>query len=63
MIRTSRKPLVVMSAVAGPLRWITVLVAIVVAANARVWWQLLAGKRPSPLREEPYVPVAGTAKA
>ena len=40
-----------------------VLVAIVVAANARVWWQLLAGKRPSPLREEPYVPVAGTAKA
>ena len=25
-----------------------VLVAIVVAANARVWWQLLAGKRPSP---------------
>ena len=40
-----------------------VLVAIVVAANARVWWQLLAGKRPSPLREEPYVPGAGTAKA
>lgn len=40
-----------------------VLVAIVVAANARVWWQLLAGRRPSPLREEPYVPVTGTAKA
>jgi carbon starvation protein len=34
-----------------------VLVLIVVIANARVWWQLLAGKRAAQLREEPYVPV------
>jgi carbon starvation protein len=33
-----------------------VLVAIVVLANARVWWQLLAQKRAPELREEPYVP-------
>jgi carbon starvation protein len=31
------------------------LVLIVVAANARVWWQLLVGKRAADLREEPYV--------
>jgi carbon starvation protein len=31
------------------------LVAIVVLANARVWWQLLAGKRAAVLHEEPYV--------
>jgi carbon starvation protein len=33
-----------------------ILVAIVVLANARVWWQLLAQKRAPELREEPYVP-------
>ncbi|MBI5769519.1 MAG: carbon starvation protein A [Verrucomicrobia bacterium] len=37
-----------------------VLVTIVVIANARVWWQLLAGKRAPELREEPYV-AAGTS--
>ena len=31
------------------------LVAIVVIANARVWWQLLSGRRKAELREEPYV--------
>jgi carbon starvation protein len=40
-----------------------VLVAIVVAANARVWWQLLAGKRAAELHEEPYVPVHEAARA
>jgi carbon starvation protein len=40
-----------------------VLVTIVVAANARVWWQLLAGQRAPELREEPYVPVGDAAKA
>jgi carbon starvation protein len=35
-----------------------VLVLIVVAANARVWWQLLAGRRAVVLREESYVPLA-----
>ena len=30
-----------------------VLVALVVLTCARVWWQLLAGKRPADLREEP----------
>ncbi len=35
-----------------------VLVLIVVAANARVWWQLLAGRRPVELREESYIPLA-----
>jgi carbon starvation protein len=34
-----------------------ILVAIVVLANARVWWQLLAGKRAPELHEEPYVPI------
>jgi carbon starvation protein len=34
------------------------LVLIVVAANARVWWQLLAGRRAVALREESYVPLA-----
>ena len=37
-----------------------VLVAIVLIANARTWWQLLSGKRPARLSEEPYVPVAAT---
>jgi carbon starvation protein len=32
-----------------------ILVAIVVIANAVVWWQLLAGKRAPALREEPFV--------
>jgi len=40
-----------------------VLVAIVVLANARIWWQLLSGKRTAQLREEPYVPVAATETA
>ena len=35
-----------------------VLVAVVVLTCARVWWQLLAGRRAPDLREEPYVPVA-----
>ena len=35
-----------------------VLVLIVVIANARVWWQLLAGKRASELREEPYLAIS-----
>jgi carbon starvation protein len=35
-----------------------VLVLIVVAANARTWWQLLSGRRPVELREEAYVPLA-----
>jgi len=38
-----------------------VLVAIVVIANARVWWQLLAGKAAPVLHEERYVAVSGTA--
>lgn len=37
-----------------------VLVALVVAANGRVWWQLLAGGRAAELREEPYVAVSGS---
>ena len=40
-----------------------VLVATVVVANMRVWWQLLAGKRAAELREEPYVRIADPAKA
>jgi carbon starvation protein len=32
-----------------------VLVAVIVAANARVWWLLLAGRRVPDLREEPFV--------
>ncbi|ACB74684.1 carbon starvation CstA family protein [Opitutus terrae] len=34
-----------------------VLVAIVVIANARVWWQLLSGRRAADLHEEKYVAV------
>ena len=37
-----------------------ILVAIVVVANARAWWQLLSGKRTAQLHEEPYVAVATT---
>ena len=40
-----------------------VLVLIVVAASARVWWQLLAGKRPADLHEEPYVALPATEAA
>jgi carbon starvation protein len=40
-----------------------ILVLIVVAASARVWWQLLAGKRAANLHEEPYVPLAGASAA
>ena len=40
-----------------------ILVAIVVVANARVWWQLAAGKRTAKLHEEPYVAVSEAAKA
>jgi len=40
-----------------------ILVLIVVAANARAWWQLLAGKRDARLREEPYVAVDGVKAA
>ena len=40
-----------------------VLVLIVVAANARVWWQLLAGRRRADLREESYVPLAPATAA
>jgi carbon starvation protein len=40
-----------------------VLVVVVVLANARVWWQLLAGRRAPELREEPYVAVSEAAKA
>jgi carbon starvation protein len=32
-----------------------VLVTVVLFANARIWWQLLAGKRAPQLREAPYV--------
>jgi len=35
-----------------------VLVLLVVAANARVWWQLLSGRRAADLREDAYVPLA-----
>ncbi len=40
-----------------------VLVLIVVAASARVWWQLLTGRRAPELREEPYVPLAEASAA
>jgi carbon starvation protein len=32
-----------------------ILVTVVVAANARAWWELFAGKRAPELHEEPYV--------
>jgi carbon starvation protein len=32
-----------------------ILVAVIVAANARTWWLLLAGRRAPDLREEPFV--------
>jgi carbon starvation protein len=34
-----------------------VLVLLVVAANARVWWLLLSGRRAAELREDAYVPL------
>ena len=40
-----------------------VLVATVVLACARVWVQLLSGRRAPDLHEEPYVPLAGTVAA
>jgi carbon starvation protein len=40
-----------------------VLVLIVVGASARVWWQLLAGRRAADLREEPYVPLVAAPAA
>ncbi len=40
-----------------------VLVLIVVLANARIWWQLLAGKRAPVLQEEPYVTAAAVTEA
>jgi carbon starvation protein len=39
------------------------LVLIVVAASARVWWQLLVGKRAPNLHEEPYVPLVDVETA
>jgi carbon starvation protein len=38
-----------------------VLVLLVVAASARVWWQLLAGRRAVDLREEAYVPLVAVS--
>ncbi len=40
-----------------------VLVVLVVLACARVWVQLLRGRRTADLREEPYVPLAEVAQA
>ena len=39
-----------------------VLVAVVVIANARVWWQLLAGKRVADLKEDAYVTIGAVAR-
>ena len=36
-----------------------ILVAVVVLANARAWWQLLAGRRAPDLHEEPFVATRG----
>jgi carbon starvation protein len=33
------------------------LVVLIVALNARVWWQILAGRESLPLREDPHVPL------
>jgi len=35
-----------------------ILVTLVVAANARVWWQILVGRKNHLLREDPYVALA-----
>jgi len=40
-----------------------ILVAVVVLANARVWWQLLAGRREPVLHEEPYVAMQVTRRS
>jgi len=37
-----------------------VLVTLVVAANARVWWQILVGRKSHALREDPYVALTPT---
>ncbi len=39
-----------------------ILVAVIVAANARVWWLLLRGRRAPDLREEPLRRRAGSAR-
>jgi carbon starvation protein len=38
------------------------LVIVVVLANARIWWQLLSGRREPVLREEPYVALGVSAR-
>ncbi|HEY0946340.1 MAG TPA: carbon starvation CstA family protein [Opitutaceae bacterium] len=40
-----------------------VLVLVVFLTCVRLWWQLLAGRRTSALREEPYVPLAAIRSA
>jgi carbon starvation protein len=40
-----------------------VLVAVIVLANARVWWLLLAGRRAPDLHEEPFVPAKALDQA
>ncbi|MDD3178941.1 MAG: carbon starvation CstA family protein [Opitutaceae bacterium] len=40
-----------------------VLVTLIVAASARLWWQLLAGRRAPDLHEDPYVSQASTLTA
>jgi carbon starvation protein len=40
-----------------------VLVALVVGASVRVWWQVLSGNKAPKLKEDPYVAVADVAKA
>ena len=42
---------------------VMVLVLLVVAANARVWWLLLTGRRRVDLREEAYVPLVPATQA
>jgi carbon starvation protein len=40
-----------------------VLVILVVASCARVWWQLLSGRRTAVLREDPYVAAEAESQA
>jgi carbon starvation protein len=40
-----------------------ILVAVIVAANARIWWLLLAGRRAPDLREEPFVAARAVDRA
>ncbi len=37
-----------------------ILVVLIVAANARIWWQILVQKRTLPLQEAPYIPLPVT---